>query len=144
MEVVVKLDSLGVGVYKSGFGVNIFSASYVQVTSLPGKKPDTYGLYDLLPLGDDSSTLFFAPLMTSPIKLITPEEIQAFSPSSLIQTALDISISGTLLIHGKADITITRINKQGVATEILKRLDVRVSGGQLATTSIRGNLRKLP
>lgn len=144
MEVMVKLDSLGFGIPKTGFGINLISGSYIQVSPATKNKTDTYGLTDVLSLGDDSSTMVFASLKTSPIKLSTVEEIQAFTPSNLSEKTLDISISGTLIGNGKADVTIVQIDSNGRTTEILKRFDIPVSGGQLAETSIRGRARKLP
>lgn len=144
MDVVIKLDSLGFGIPKTGFGVNLISGSYVQVSNPGNIKPATFGLTDVLSLGDNSSTMIFASLKTSPIKLSTPEEIQAFSSSSLTESTLQISIDGTLIGNGKADVTITRIGSEGRTEELLKRFDIGVSGGQLSATSIRGRARKLP
>lgn len=144
MDVVIKLDSLGFGIPKTGFGVNLISGSYVQVSDPAKEKPDTYGLTDVLSLGDDSSTMVFASLKTNPIKLSSPEEIQAFTPARLSAQTLQISIDGTLIGSGKADVVITRIDSEGRTQELLKRFNIGVSGGQLAQTSIRGRAKKLP
>lgn len=144
MDVVINLDSLGFGIPKTGFGLNLISGSYIQVSNPAKRKPDIFGLTDVLSLGDNSSTMVFASLKTSPIKLSTAEEIQSFTMSGLVAQKIQINIDGTLIGNGKADVTITRIDGDGRPTELLKRFDVKVSGGQLARTSIRGHVRKLP
>ncbi|WP_404363586.1 hypothetical protein [Marinobacter sp.] len=144
MDVVINLDSLGFGIPRTGFGLNLISGSYIQVSNPAKRKPDIFGLTDVLSLGDNSSTMVFASLKTSPIKLSTAEEIQSFTMSGLVAQKIQINIDGTLIGNGKADVTITRIDGDGRPTELLKRFDVKVSGGQLARTSIRGNVRKLP
>lgn len=54
---------------------------------------------------------------------------------------IDVEVSGTFLGSGKADITISVIDGEGVSQEILTRKDIRMTGGQLATTRARGRAR---
>lgn len=140
MELIVKLDGLAIGVPKTGFGVNAISASYIQINSAAGKPLRTYGIAEYLTVGGDNSTIVYGSIKTRPIRL-TPEEFQAFSPSRMSGKKIDVEVIGTFLGSGKADITISVIDGEGVSQEILTRKDIRMTGGQLATTRARGRAR---
>lgn len=140
MEVIIKLDGLAVGIPKAGFGINAISASYIQINSAPGKPLRTYGIAEYLSVGGDNATMIYGTVKTLPIRL-TPEEFQLFSMTNVSGKSIDIEVNGTFLGSGKADVTISLIDGEGISQEVLSRKDIRVSGGQLASTRARGRAR---
>lgn len=143
MDIVVKLDGIAVGIPKIGLGLNAFSASYIQVNSAPNQPLRTYGIAEILSAGGDNSTLVYGTITTAPIRL-SPEEFQAFSVNNVSGKTFDIQVSGTVVVSGKADITISLIDKEGRIEEVIQRKDIKVTGGQLASTNVRGRARLLP
>ena len=140
MEIIIKLDGLGVGIPKTGFGINAFSASYIQINSAPGKPLRTYGIAEYLTIGGENSTIVYGSVKTPPIRL-TPEEFQLFSLSNMSGKKIDVEVTGTFLGSGRADITISLIDGEGRSQEVLNRKDINMIGGQLATTRARGRAR---
>ncbi|PSF08276.1 hypothetical protein C7H09_08930 [Marinobacter fuscus] len=140
MEAIIKLDGLGVGIPRTGFGINAISASYIQINSAPGKPLRTYGIAEYLSVGGDNSTIVYGSIKTPPIKL-SPEEFQSFSLTNMSGKTIDIEVSGTFLGSGKADVTILLIDGDGRSQEVLNRKGIRMTGGQLAETRARGRAR---
>lgn len=143
MDVVVKLDGIAVGIPRIGLGLNAFSASYIQVNAAPNQPLRTYGVAESFSVGGDNSTLVYGTITTAPINL-SPEEFQAFSVDNVSGKSFDIQVSGTVLVSGKADITISLIDDQGRVEEVIQRKDIKVKGGQLASTNVRGRARLMP
>lgn len=75
---------------------------------------------------------------------LTAEEFQAFSLGSVIGNVIDVQVGGTFLGSGNADVTISLIDNEGRVNEVVARKNVKVSGCQLATTSVRGEARVIP
>ncbi|NWO07732.1 MAG: hypothetical protein HLX50_19150 [Alteromonadaceae bacterium] len=131
------------GIPKTGFGINAISASYIQVRTSPQIHHRTYGIAKYLSVGGDNSTLLYGTVKTAPMSL-TAEEFQAFSLGSVIGNVIDVQVGGTFLGSGNADVTISLIDNEGRVNEVVARKNVKVSGCQLATTSVRGEARVIP
>lgn len=140
MEVIVKIDGFGVGIPKTGFGLNAFSGSYIQVNSTAGKPHRTYGVVDYLSAGGNSGTFIYGTAHTSPIK-ITPEEFKKFSLENVRGKYIEVEVKGTIIGSGKADVAVNFIDGEGRSETVLERKHVSVSGGQVATTRVRGRAR---
>lgn len=56
----------------------------------------------------------------------------------------EIKVEGTTLGSGKSDVEISLINQQGAHKKIADVYGVGVNGFQLATTSVRGKLKRGP
>ncbi|MDP4535805.1 hypothetical protein Q3O60_06375 [Alkalimonas collagenimarina] len=140
MEMIVKLDSLGLGIPKTGFGVNLISGSYIQVKYGPNKPFKTYGIANLPSIGGDNATIIYGTLQTKPINL-NIEEFQAFSLTNMTGKHIDIEVSGTVLGSGRADLTISLIDDAGRAQTVVERKNIPVIGGQIASTKVRGRAR---
>lgn len=140
MEVIIKLDGLAIGIPKTGFGINAISASYIQINTAPGKPLRTYGIAEYLSVGGDNTTMVYGTIKTVPIRL-TPEEFLAFSVPKVSGKTIDVEINGTFIGSGKADVKIVLIDREGVPLEVLSRKNIRVTGGQLASTRARGRAR---
>lgn len=140
MEVIVKIDGLGIGIPKTGFGLNAFSGSYIQLNSTAGKPHRTYGVVNYLSAGGNSGTFIYGSAQTAPIK-VTPEEFNRFSLDNVRGKYIEVEVKGTIIGSGKADVVISFIDGEGRSEEALERKHVDVSGGQLATTRVRGRAR---
>lgn len=142
MHLTVNLDSLGVRVPSTNFGVNIFSGSYIQLTHEDETPMKTYGIVSAMSLGSDSSTILYGTLKTAPIRL-DPGEFQSLSVSNIANKYIDIQVDGTVVGSGRADLTISLIDESGRTQTVLQRKHIQVSGGQLSSTRIRGRGRLL-
>lgn len=140
MEITVNLDSLGIGIPKTGFGVNLISGSYIQISDGTDGPVKTYGIVSTMSVGGDNSTLVYGTLKTAPIK-INSDELRFFSVPSITGKYIDIEINGTIIGSGRADLTISLIDEGGRAETAIDRKNIQVTGGQLSSTRIRGRAR---
>lgn len=143
MDIVIKLDGLAIGIPKTGLGVNAISASYIQVNSAPNQLLRTYGIAEIFSVGGDNSTILYGTIKTAPITLDL-DEFESFSIENVSGKTFDIQVSGTVLLSGKADISVSLIDTDGRVEEIISRKDIKVSGAQLAATNVRGRARLMP
>lgn len=142
MEIIVKVDSLSLGFPRTGFGVNVISGSYIQVNYSSNRPNKTYGIVDILSIGGNNSTIVYGTIHTDPI-ILNADELQAFSLSNMAGKHVDIEISGMFINSGSADIRITLIDDEGRPQVAIERKNVRVRGGQLASTQVRGRVRHI-
>lgn len=143
MYIVIYLDSVSIGIPKSGFGLNAFSGSYVQIKSSPDVIFNTYGIVDYMSMGGDSSTFIYGSIKTENLH-INEDELKKLSISNVSGKKMEIDISGTFLGSGRADVKLILIDNNGRYETIIDRKDIKVSGGQVSGTRIRGDIRLIP
>lgn len=144
MDIRIIISGLGINIPKTSFGVNAISGCYVSVRNSEAAPEAVYGIKSYLSLGSESSTLIVGQIRSEWMKVVDPDIINKFSLQNVMGKTLDINVSGTVLMKGTADISIKLIDGTGDAISILDKYDVKVEGGQLSSTSIRGRAVLMP
>lgn len=144
MEVRILLSSLSIGLGSSGFGVNAITGSYIQTRVAPDAPVKLFGIADSMSLGSDSGTLLASHVTTSWFKVDSKAEKILAGSKGFVGNKAQLEISGTLISSGKTDVKLTSYNKAGSGTAVFELIDIPSSGGQLASSKIRGIVKSLP
>ncbi|WP_010324906.1 hypothetical protein [Marinobacterium stanieri] len=94
-------------------------------------------------MGGDSSTFVYGSIKTDNLH-INEDELKKLSISNVSGKKMEIDISGTFLGSGRADVKLILIDDNGRYEKIIDRKDIKVSGGQVSGTRIRGDIRLIP
>jgi hypothetical protein len=62
----------------------------------------------------------------------------------LIGKKVELDLSGTLIINGTVDLKFTVYGKDREEKEMISKVDIESSGGQISGTKVRGNLLMMP
>lgn len=140
MEMKISMVGSGLSIPKTGFSVNILSYAYFFFRNAKGTPPTVFGLDQVATVGEDAQTLIVSEVTTDWIFLDPKRNSWSLHKQQLVGKIINLEIDGTLLGSGRIDIRMDEISGQGFVTNLLTRDNIKATGGQLATSSIRGQL----
>ncbi|XOZ32481.1 hypothetical protein ACMDCT_09705 [Halomonadaceae bacterium KBTZ08] len=142
-----------VGIFGTGFttskldlGVNVASVGFIEVRKNKLANPIGYSVVSTMDLDGHSGSLVVG-FAASVWFYISDETFEILGQRDNVLDngySVDIQIGGTVIGSEKSDITINLINDQGVHRKVVDLYDIKVSGIQVAGTSVRGKLKKDP
>lgn len=138
----IKFLAMGVGatVPYVGVGVNMAAGVYIQLRYTSADSPYVLGIATGLELGDDNGTLFGSYVHTDWIQVDPTKHPWICSKTSMIGKLAEVSITGTLLFKGKADIKFSIIGADNEEEFGFEKVDIKTTGAQLIDTRVRGKL----
>lgn len=102
--------------------------------------PYTFGIVSNFDLGGNNGTLFGSYIKTAWMKIDTNKHKWLCSKRSLIGKQGDVELKGMLVFQGKVDVVFTIFDGNNESKFNISKVDIEASGGQLATTKIRGEI----
>lgn len=143
MEMKVIIDGMGIALPKTGFGVNLFSGSYISLRNNKGAPVLLLGLADALSLGSKSGTVIVGHVATQWFFVDPVKHNWVTNTIDLIGKKAEVEVIGTLLAKGSVDFKFTVFDKEGNTKELVSKVDLESSGVQVANTKVRGVLKKI-
>lgn len=143
MEMKVVIDGIGVAVPKTGFGLNLFSGSYINFRNSKGVRPIMLGLADGISIGSKSGTVIVGHVETNWFFVDPVKHNWVTNTISLIGKKAEVEMIGTLLAKGRVDFKFTIFDKEGNIKELVSKVDLKSTGVQVANTKVRGVLKKI-
>lgn len=143
MEMKVIIDSLGLSVPKTGFGLNLFSGSYIEFRNSKKTPKILMGLKDIISLGSKSGTVVLGHIATEWFFVDPIKNSWVTNSGALIGKKAEIEVIGSIIAKGKVDLKFTVYDKDGNTNELISKVDIKSSGFQVANTKVRGILVKV-
>lgn len=143
MEMMVNLFGFGAAIPKTGFGLNIASASYIGFRYSVSTPATMLGVSDIVSMGSKSGTFIGSWIATDWFYVDLAKHGWVADANRLIGKKAQIEVSGTLVVHGTVDLKFTTFDKGGDTNELLSKVDIKASGGQLSETKVRGVLKQI-
>lgn len=140
MQIKFVAAGLGVSIPYVGVGVNMLTGVYIQLRNTVNDSPYVLGIVAGPEFGDDSGTLFGSFIDTSWLSLNPDKYPWICSKTSLIGKLAEISITGTLLLNGSADIKFSIFDSENEEEFSFEKVEIKTSGFQIADTRIRGKV----
>ncbi len=143
MEMKVVIDGMGLAMPKTGFGLNIFSGSYIKLRDSNKNPQILMGLVDAMSLGSKSGTVVLGHVETNWFFVDPVKHNWVTNTNDLTGKKAEIEVVGTLLAKGKIDLKFTVYDKGGDAKSLVSKVDIESSGIQVANTKVRGVLKQI-
>lgn len=141
MEMFINIMGAGVALPKTGFGVNLATASYIGITN--GYQVTLLGLSNVMSLGEKARTFVFGWIKTDPFFVCPIKHNWATNTIALIGQTAEIELTGTLVIRGSVDLKFTVYDKHGNTNELMSKVNIKAIGGQVSETKVRGVLCRI-
>jgi len=143
MEMRITISGLGVALGKTGFGANLVSGAYLQTRPSKGTCISTFGLTKGPSLGSNSGSIVFGHVQTEWFR-INDNSAQLFENGTVTGKIADVKISGAIVTGGRVDVNIDLIDENGSIQSLIAKANISSSGVQIASTKVRGILKKMP
>lgn len=143
MEIKMLVSGFGAAIPKTNFGFNLFSGVYIMLRDTPKGKPYVLGIAASPSIGGRSGTIVASHINTSWMNVDVNKHPWLCSKISLIGKHAQVEIKGTLLFSGKVDVTLTVYDNNQESQYSVSKVDIESSGGQLAATSVRGEIKDM-
>lgn len=140
MEMMNNIAGLGVAIPKTGFGLNLATASYIGFRLDKNNYDLLLGLKDCFSLGTKSGTLIGSWIKTDWFMVDIKRHGWVADINRLVGSKVEIEVVGTVVAFGTVDLKLTAIDKYGNTKELMSKVDIKASGGQLSNTKIRGTV----
>lgn len=133
----------GVSIPKLDIGLNLVSGCYLILKNTINSPGFVLGVAETTEIGGQNGTLFFSTVVTEWASLDLKKHPWMCSQEKLINQECEITLSGTLAIKGKIDISLKIFDDNHEETFSFNKFSVASTGLQLSDTRIRGKLRSL-
>lgn len=133
--------SAGIGVPKTGFGVNLATYAYISLRPTQGPHMKTLALDDALSVGGKSGTFIWSDFKTSWTNIDPRKYPWVCNAHNLVGKTIELEVLGTMVGAGKVDIKMTLIDEDGETKSLVSKMNIDASGRQLTGLKVRGILK---
>lgn len=144
MEIKIIASGMGLAIPKTNFGVNLMAGMYLQVRNNSKEIPTTYGIAKSPSIGGKSGTLLVSHVETEWMQITPGNHGWLSNQAALTGCLAEAEVKGTLVASGNVDVTIKIYGPDNEAKYSFNKIAVKASGGQLASTAVRGQLKRMP
>lgn len=143
MEMRITISGLGLALGKTGFGANLVSGAYLETRPVSGAPSCIFGLTRGPSLGSSSGSVVFGHVQTEWFR-VNVDVASAFRTNAVVGKVADVEISGAIVSGGQVDVKVDLIDSDGNVEGLFAKANIRSSGVQVASTKVRGVLKRLP
>jgi hypothetical protein len=140
MEMKVVITGSGASIPKTDIGINLLTYAYIQLRFGMNDKPITLAVSDSLSFGAKSGTFILGFAKTEWFYVDTDKHKWLSDYLGLIGKKVELDLAGTLIVNGTVDLKFTVYGKDREEKEMISKVDIESSGGQISGTKVRGNL----